>query len=400
MLSLLVWSVCGQIVVNSNTVISGERHNGMWAAKGGVISDTRSGDNCELTISGCWFTSTSATEQGGAIYTSTPGSVRVDQCHFQNCSAVGEGGAFYLKCKSVEVTGCDVSGCSGEKGASSIYMDWTQLTFKDNVIQNSEADVDYVIYPGTAYSSAAELVMVGCTFDNNGMSFNKQFLLLEQYFKLTRFEGCTFMNIGSRAISTVNRLQPSWDDPNIGDCTVQVEGCTFKNIVCGNGGAVVPADCWETIVSKCVFEDCTAQTGGAAICITGGPEITGLFKLHDINISNCGGTGAALIRIEIPYIQADLSEIHVANAQLKAPTLVFVQAGERTQFIETITLMSSSFTNVVCQAEKGFARLDAKVVIYKNCSFVMATTEISSFLLGAPLTVEGSLSAEQCVFDQ
>lgn len=289
-----------------------------------------------LLVESCLFQSRSASQDGGAIFSSGAGSLEIKNSRFEQCesgtgrggaicardipvcvlkrvnvlgcSAPLEGGAFYVDSTQVTVQDCTVSGCVGKETASSIYLNINQnsqtgsLTFEGNHIESDVDGKSYIVYPNmNCYSTdtvygAVSLTLTGCTFDNHGRTVT-QYVFLEQYFNTLTLSACTFRGIhvqgnggGFTAVSTPGSEIWQQEVPE----TLTVQDCVFGFLSSdGNAGAISSGLAYGVTIKNCTFEHCRAGQDGGAIYITN--ALKGQFKFSDSRIVNSSSVSGAVM---------------------------------------------------------------------------------------------------------
>jgi len=88
--------------------------------------------SARMSMSHCSFDNASA-DYGGAVYSETIGSVKIESCNFNNCTAVYLGPAVYFKYQKFGqfVSGCECNGCiPPDGGIFNVYEDDFELKIR------------------------------------------------------------------------------------------------------------------------------------------------------------------------------------------------------------------------------------------------------------------------------
>lgn len=106
----VVWSTgtSGSIIFTNNVV------NTSRAIQGGSLYSS----GATITVSGCNFTSSSSSAQGGVLYFQGPTSFTNNIVN--NCFSGDVGGALYVN--SVNITGSQFTGCSSSLSGGAVYV--------------------------------------------------------------------------------------------------------------------------------------------------------------------------------------------------------------------------------------------------------------------------------------
>jgi hypothetical protein len=221
---------------SANWVLSGIRFENCGGSEdGGALYADSNG-----TISQCYFYNcvVAAGYDGGAIKidTSSVTALTISLCTFDSCScniAVGDygGGVSATDCSGVSISSCTFTGCvSGGGGAIHTSGTQSDLSVTGCYFYNCEG-----LHGGALRLSGTSGTFYECYFDGNTGDYGG-------------------------AIYISNSSSPHWI----------FKSCLFSNCDADTNGGVINIIADTVIFNRCTLADCTAASNNGAICRAGG----------------------------------------------------------------------------------------------------------------------------------
>ncbi len=260
----------GGIYNNGALTVSGCTFSSNSASRsGGAIINGGVGT---LSLSGSTFSGNSSSNQGGAIMSVAGGNtVKASDCIFSGNSSAGVGGAIFGFGGWLTLTRCTFSGnwalAGGAIDTGGVAM-LTGCTFSNNSARFTSTGV--YVGKGGAISTSGNMTLTGCTFTANvadedgGGVFNSNVLAVG---------GCTFSGNSARGIVTSTGVVGGSGG---GLCNVNITGAV----------TIAPAMINHTFVPT-TFSNNSALTGGA-IC---NAPYNAPFPGYSVTVSGCTITG-------------------------------------------------------------------------------------------------------------